>query len=262
MTIFFHEMKRGIKSLFIWAVSVGALILFCMALYPQLREQAQSVSVMFDQMGSFSAAFGMDVLDFATAMGFYGVECGACLALGGGLYAAFIGSGLISKEETGHTAEFLYTHPVSRPHILCSKFAAMAGQLFIFNVICVLFALAGFAIAKEAPDFEAFLLYHLAQFVMQCQLAAYCFLLSAFAKRSSLGGGLGIMAALYFAALMGNISDKISWVKYLTPFWYADSARIISESAIDLPLLFLGIGCGAAAFAAAIYSYRKKDICA
>lgn len=260
MTIYLHELKRNAKAFWIWSVSVGALLLVCLALYPEMRGQAEAASEMFANLGGFSAAFGMDVLGFGTAMGFYGIECGACLSLGGGLYAAFAGSGLICKEETGHTAEFLYTHPISRSRVLMEKFAALKTQIFCFNLVCLLCALAGFWYVGEAPEWKAFLLYHLAQVWMQIELATLCFACSAFAGRAALGCGIGVMALGYFLALWGNISEKVDFVRYITPFWYADSSRVLADAALDWPLMLLGLGYGAAAFCAALWYYRKKDI--
>lgn len=260
MTILLHELRRGAKSFWVWSLSVGALLLVCLMLYPGLKEQAGQVSEMFSNMGGFSAAFGMNVLGFGTAMGFYGIECGACLALGGGMYAAFVGSGLIAKEETGHTAEFLYTHPISRTRVLVEKFAALKLQLIGFNVVCVLFSLGGFAWAGETPAWKAFFLYQLAQLWLQIEIGALCFAISAFAGRSAFGAGLGLMALLYFLSLWGNISDQVTWVKYITPFWYADASRVIADSTLDLPLMGLGLLYMAAAFVAALVCYNHRDI--
>ena len=46
-----------------------------------------SVSDMFSSMGSFTAAFGMDKISFGNVMGFYGIECGNILGLGGAFFA-------------------------------------------------------------------------------------------------------------------------------------------------------------------------------
>ncbi len=152
MTIYWHELRRGAKAFWIWALSVGALALICMLLYPSMQKQADQVTAMFSQMGGFSSAFGMDVMNMGTAMGFYGIECGACLALGGGLYAAFAASALLSKEEIGHTAEFLYTHPISRTRVLVEKFAALKTQLIAFDLVWIACSLIGFWYAGEWPE--------------------------------------------------------------------------------------------------------------
>lgn len=83
MTIFSHEIKQNRKMLIIWSLSVGLLMVTCMMLYPQMQSQMEDINKMYSSMGSFSEAFGMDKLNFGTVMGFYGIECGNILGIGG-----------------------------------------------------------------------------------------------------------------------------------------------------------------------------------
>lgn len=262
MTLYLHECKRGLKSFLIWSLSLGVLAIFCLILYPEMKGQADQIDDMFSSLGSFTSAFGMDVLGFGDAMGFYGVECGACLGLGGGLYAAFLGSGMISKEESGHTAEFLYTNPISRTYILFQKYTALVTQLLGFNLIWMICALGTFAYIGEEPAWKAFFLFQIAQFMLQLELATFSFLFSAFLGRSSLGAGIGLMAAMYFLSMWGNISDIVDGVQYITPYWYADASRVIAEAQIDGKLVALGIVYLVVALIITIIGYNRKDITA
>ena len=60
---------------------------------------------MFASMGSFTEAFGMDKISFGTLTGFYAVECGNILGLGGAFFSALCGVSILAKEEKDHTAE-------------------------------------------------------------------------------------------------------------------------------------------------------------
>lgn len=79
---------------------------------------------LFDCMGSFTAAFGMDRLGFGTLVGFYAIECGNILGLGGAFFASLCAVNMLSKEERDRTAEFLLSHPVSRRRVVTEKLAA------------------------------------------------------------------------------------------------------------------------------------------
>ena len=160
MTIYIHEWKQNQKSLWIWTLSVAVMNILCMMLYPQMRKQADSVSEMFSQMGGFSSAFGMDQVNFGDALGFFAIECGNILALGGVMFAALLGIGML----------------------------------------------------------------------------------------------------FYFLNLFGNISDQAEWVKYVTPFAYADASTIIAENALDTKLLCIGAGYLAVGVVIAFWHYSRKDI--
>ena len=91
MTIFWHEMKRGKSSLLIWTTVICFMLGVCVLIYPEMAAEMDIVSDMFANMGSFSSAFGMDSLNFGEFMGYFAVECGNQLGLGGAMFAAIMG---------------------------------------------------------------------------------------------------------------------------------------------------------------------------
>ena len=118
MTVCWHELKRGRTSLIIWSAAVSFVLGICVWIYPEISAQMEDVSAMFAGMGSFSQAFGMDQINFGEFIGFFCVECGNILGLGGTFFAAILGSSALAREEKEKTAEFLLTHPVSRRRVL------------------------------------------------------------------------------------------------------------------------------------------------
>ena len=81
MTVFRLELRRGRAALAIWTAAIAGLLAVCVAIFPELRDQADEVGTLFASMGRFTAAFGMDRLDVGTLAGFYAVECGSVLSL-------------------------------------------------------------------------------------------------------------------------------------------------------------------------------------
>ncbi len=58
-------------------------MMVCIFLFPEMKGEMDEVSQMFASMGSFTAAFGMDRLNFGELSGFYAIECGNIMGLGG-----------------------------------------------------------------------------------------------------------------------------------------------------------------------------------
>ena len=260
MIVFKNELKQNYKTLLIWSVVVGGLILIFMMMYRSLQGDIESMSETYANMGGFSAAFGMDKISFTTAMGFYGVEAGAMLSICGAMFAGLAGISALSKEEHNHTAEFLLTHPIKRESVVGQKLLAAAVQVLVFNLICMGAAFAAFAMLDEKVETKELLLFHLAQFVMHLQIACICFFLSSIFKRQTTGIGLGLAAVLYFLSVIYNVSENAGSLKYVTPFVYADAGSILSEKAIDMGLMGLGIAVSAACAGFALFWYRRKDI--
>ena len=217
MIIFFHELRRARKKLIIWSSTIAGLILVCMLIYPQMKSNMQGIIDMYSNLGEFSAAFGMDQLSYGTVMGFYGIECGTMLGIGGAFFAALLGIDILSKEEAFHTAEFLLTHPVSRRKIIAEKILSVFAVILLFNIICLIVSIISFVIISETIAWKEFLLFHLAQIILHFEIASICFAISAFMKRGGYGLGLGLASLLYFLNIIVNISDKFKFFKYITP---------------------------------------------
>ena len=187
MTIFKHEVRSGLTGCVLWSAVIGGLMALCVSMYPSMSGSMDDFSAMFANMGDFSAAFGLDKLEFGSIMGFYGTECGNILGLGGAFYAALTAMGLLAGEEGGHTAEFLLTHPVSRVRAAAEKLAALAALVLALNAVCLTCGAVTILAIGEAAEWGDLLRYHAALLGMQLEIGGVCFGLSALLRRSSFG---------------------------------------------------------------------------
>ena len=64
MIILKHELKQGKNALILWSGIIAFMLGICILIYPEMESQMSEVSGMFADMGSFSAAFGMDRIYF------------------------------------------------------------------------------------------------------------------------------------------------------------------------------------------------------
>lgn len=260
MTIMKHELRQAGRPMAIWTAAIGLLIAACMFLFPEMKGEMEAAGSLFSSMGSFTAAFGMDRLNFGTLTGFYAVECGNILGLGGSFYAALTAAAALAKEERDGTAEFLLTHPVSRVQVITEKLAAVLVQLVGMNVLIFGLSAGAAAVIGEALPWKEMGLLHLAFFLLQVELAGVCFGLSAFLRRGSLGLGLGLAAMMYCLNLVANISKNAAFLKYITPFGYTDGADIVTNGSLDAKRIVLGMTYAVIAVAAGYWKYTRKDI--
>ena len=260
MTLVKHELRQGKTSFLIWTASVGFLLAICIFLFPEMKEQMDGVNDIFASMGSFTEAFGMDRLHFGTLIGFYAVECGNILGLGGAFYASLCAVGILSKEEKDKTAEFLLTHPVSRKRVLTEKLIAVLIQITAMNIIIYALAVGSIAAVGEAIPRREISLLHLAYYLLQLELAGICFGISAFLRKGSVGVGLGMAVMMYFLNLIANIADAAEFLKYITPFGYCEAADIVSNGSLDSTLVMIGAVMGICGIMIAYLKYTKKDI--
>lgn len=260
MTIYIKELKQSFKSLCIWTASIAFMMLVCVLLFPEMKGEMDSVSSIFANMGGFTAAFGMDKLSFGQLMGFYGIECGNVLGIGGGFFAALAGISVLANEEKERTAEFLLTHPISRVSIIAQKLLSVLTQVVVLNIVVVAVSLISAAVINESFEMKEFILLHVSYLIMQLEISCICFGISAFIRRGSIGIGLGLALAFYFMNLVCNMTEQAEFLRYITPYAYAEASNIISEGKLDTVLIVIGIIIAVIGAAVGFIKYTKKDI--
>lgn len=260
MTLFLHEIKRNKISLIVWTYALAFMLGVCVFIYPEMQSQMGDIGAMFSDMGAFSDAFGMDMLNFGEFMGYFGVEIGNTLGLGGALMAGIIGISALSKEERDGTAELLLTMPVSRKRIVFEKLLFCAFHIFVVNAAAALFSTVGIIAIDVEADAGKIALIFLANFFMQLEIMAATFGISAYLSKNSIGIGIGISFGLYFLNILSNLVDKLDFIGKITPFGYANSGYIIENGKIELIPLIIGILISTVGIAAAFDKYAKKDI--
>ena len=260
MPVFKHELRQGRSALIIWTAAISFMLGVCIVIYPEMSTQMGDISAMFADMGSFSQAFGMDRINFGEFLGFFGVECGNVMGLGGAFFAALLGISALAKEEKEHTAEFLLTHPVSRTRVITEKLCAVIAQIVILNLAVIAVTALSVLIIGEEADIKIFALLFLSFFLMQLEVAAVTFGISAFLRRGSLGIGLGLAAVFYFMNIVANLIDETKFLKYITPFGYTESADIIADGALNGGYLAVGMALAAIGVILAFWKYGRKDI--
>ncbi len=260
MTIFKHELKQNKKALSIWTIAISFMLGLCIIIYPEMSADMDDIGKMFSDMGGFSAAFGMDKINFGSFIGFFSVECGNVLGLGGAFFAALIGISALAKEEKEHTAEFLLTHPISRKKIVAEKLLAILAQLVILNLIVAAVTCLSIIIIDTEADTKKLSLILLSYFIMQIEVSAITFGISAFIRNNGLGLGLGLAAIFYFLNIVANLIEETKFLKYITPFGYTEGADIISDGTLNTNYLTTGILLTIASIMLAFYKYNKKDI--
>lgn len=262
MTLLRHEIKRNLRSLLIWALSIGLLCGGCLLLYNSLEESMAEMAEAYSAMGAFSTALGMDKINIGTMEGFYATEIGLMFALGGAMFAAMTGASIISKEEEGHTSEFLNTLPLGRGYILGWKYGALVVLILLFQMICLIFMGIGFAGAGEWPPVKEFAMYHGAQLLMQMEIGSICFLISALSKRRQTGGALGLAMLLYVFDLLCRVLPDLESLKYVTPYYFSNAADIFTSGEVNVGMMLLSLGVTVVSVAAAASVYGRRDLAA
>lgn len=262
MTLLRHELKMNAKALLIWTACLGFCCFGCLLLFEGLEESMAGMADAYAQMGAFSTALGMDKINVGTMEGFYAAEVALMFAIGGAMFAAMTGAAMVSKEEEGHTSEFLSTLPFGRGQIILWKYAAAAALIVLFNLICLLWIGAGFLLAGEGVPQKEFWMYHGAQLLMQLEVGSVCFLASAFCKKKQIGAALGFAVLLYMMDLICRVVPDAAGLKYVTPYYFSNATDIFSKGRVSTGMLATGVGVTVLCACLSAAVYCRRDLAA
>lgn len=261
--IFRHELRTRLQSVLWWSVGIVAIHLIYMVIWPSFAEQAAALEKGIEQFPkAFLQAFGMDRINMATVPGYYSLIfliVQVMLAIQAGNY----GVGLVSREESERTADFLMTKPVTRLAVLNSKLAAAMVALLITQAVVWASAFVGWALFNAGHEYDkgalAFLLSSMVFFQLFFLGVGLAISLMVRLVRSvtpyALGLGLGMYALGAFSSMLGDV--KLEW---LTPFKYFDAPTLIQNKAYDGRFLALDLLITIGALTFAYWRYLRRDI--
>lgn len=260
MTLLLHELRVNKLSLIIWSAALSFMLAVCIIIYPEMSSQMSEMNDMFSDMGAFSDAFGMNEINFGEFGGYFVVECGNVLGLGGAIFAAIMGASALYKEENNKTAEFLLTQPISRRRIVTEKLISVVSFIMIMNISVMAVTFLSVLAIGEKISYGTFMLVFLAYIIMQLEIVFITFGISAFVKSGALAIGIGVAFISYFVNILSNLTESAKILKFITPFGYTDGSGILKNNSLEWKYLIPAVLISALCIYLAYRKYDKKDI--
>lgn len=262
MNIFLYELKSYKKSTIIWTLSLTALMVFYLSIYPSFFNDASAVREMLSGYPeSVRKAFGVSLDTITSFLGFYTfvfeyvVLCGAIQAMN-------LGLSMMSKEARMGTSDFLLTKPVNRTKIMTSKICAAVALLISTNIIYTISSVfMALAVSTEDFSIKTYVMISITMFFVQIIFMAVGFAAAVFFPRirSTVSISLGTVFGFFIVSMLGSVvSDKA--VSYITPFKYFDPLYIIRNSAYETIYVIISAAIIVLSAAASLTAYSLKDI--
>lgn len=262
MNIFLHEFKTNKKSAFIWAAAFSAGIIVFFTIYPAFTKDVESSKKMLENLPlAVRTALGISLSNFFSIFGFYAYLF-TFLTLAGAVQAMNVGVGIISKEMSLKTADFLLSKPVSRVKVITSKLLAGLTTLMITNVIFVFVALiAAELISTEQFSAKIFILISLTLILVQLVFFTLGVLFGVMLPKvkSVISISLPTAFAFFIIGTLGDILGNTT-VRYISPFKFFDPLYIINNGQFEIKFLIIELAFIIVATVASFTIYFKKDI--
>lgn len=264
MILYLQEIRQNLKSLIIWSVCVVGLFIFSMSMFPSFSQNPQMVG---DMLKAFPKemldAFGISAADFSKPLDYMSYMFQYIL-LAVGAQAIMLGSGIVSKEETDKTVEFLYAKPVTRNYIMTSKILAGITVMAALNAVFLAGSLAVLNIVSSNVDNGMAALLCLTMFLIQLFFFAVGLIVSMLFRRvrrfTSIS--LAIVFATYFLGIMSSVTDSLRALKYIAPFKYFDPTQLVHSGTLEGTYLIIVLAVAAVSIFGAYALYRRRDLSA
>ena len=154
----------------------------------------------------------------------------------------------------------MLTHPITRRRVITEKLLSLVAEITVLNLtVAAVSSLCILAIGEEVDAGKIALMF-LAYYIMQLEIGAITFALSAFIRGGGLGIGLGAAFGFYFINIVSNLMDELEFLKYITPYGYTDVGYIVNENSLDFKYIAVGLLFIALSLLLAYFKYEKKDI--
>ncbi len=265
LNLYYHEIKRNWRSLLVWAVSIAILMALVMSMFPAIAEDREGLTQTIKALmpEQLMEAFGLMDVDITTILGFYTLDPYIMVVLMGSIYAFLLAAGLLTKEENDKTIEFLLCKPITRQEIISAKLLALLSNILVFNLLISLTVVILFEIfANGDYDVTVLSLLLIGPFLASVTFASIGFLLAAGLKKSKaiMPLGLGIIIGTFFLNKISNVSERLEFLQYISPFEYVDPTDIYLSGAFNNTYLFLMALIVFASISASYVLYGKKDM--
>jgi ABC-2 type transport system permease protein len=262
--LFLRTIKDRRTTLIIYCVVVVLMMWMYVALFPIMKDQGEKLEEVFKLYPpAFIEAFNLNIKTFITLEGFLSMEQ---FSLIWPIFAIIIavslaGSSLAGEIEKG-TMELLLSQPISRIKIFLSKYLAGILIMLIFVIVSIYAVAPIAAVHKIDYPIENFAKFSIIAFMFLLAINGISmFFASLFSQKGKVYFiSAGIVVTMYVANIVANIKESLNDLKFLSFFYYYDSAKILIGGNIDnwSYLVFLGIAVIFTVLGAIIFI--KRDV--
>lgn len=262
MNVFLRELTAYRKSTITWTISLSLMVMFFMGLFPAFTQDVEATrEVLSSFPEAVRSALDISLDNFFSVNGFYAYLLSFAI-LSAAIQAMNAGTGVISKEMSGKTADFLLSKPITRVSVITAKLAAALTGIFITDVVFITMGYISASTASKEP-FDAATFFVMSSTVFLVQLIFFAlgalFAVSLPKIKSVVSVTLPTVFALYIVGMIGDVLENDS-ARYLSPFKYYDSVYIIEHSALETKYLVVEAAVVVVAVALSYVIFIKKDV--
>jgi ABC-2 type transport system permease protein len=262
LTATLYESRTLIAAACGYILIIGLLVGLLLPAFKQLNIQVYLTGSIAALIGGSALSPNVPLFAVYMALELYG---SFFMLLFGGVLAYAAGASLARNIEDG-TIDITLARPISRTRLYVEKWLAMLLAAAIIVATAMLTAWVCTLVFSNATlHWRWFLLANLDVAVILFVVAGMGLLVSATMSRGRAGGGIATLVVVfwYLCQTFGTAGDRLSFLKYLGPYFYAPSSQVItSEQWTDPWKLLVPVAAGLTLGLAGLVYFQRRDITA
>lgn len=262
MNIYLRELRARRKSTIFWSLGIFFLEVASMNKFAGFQKSGQAAKVFAAFPKGVAAAFGLGNVDINTAIGWFAMGLMYTLVMVA-IHASLLGAGIVAEEEQDKTAEFLFSKPISRARVVTDKLLAALTLVFVINIATLLSSIAAVAMVNNGVSHSKEITLMMAgMFVVQVIFMVIGTAAAAIVRKPKYAAAAAsaIMFSTFFLSLWLDITEKLPWLKYFTPFKYFDAKAVANKAPLDLVFVPISVAIIGVMVAATYASFQRRDL--
>ena len=179
-----------------------------------------------------------------------------------GIYFAYLGAGLVSKDIEQGRMDLIAVFPVSRTRLLSEKFISLLVPIVGLNLVIGVVNYVLVVAVGESISISHLVLVHVLSIPYFLVCAAIGMVLSVMVSRAVIAERLAIGVVFFFWLFESVVgaADTVSWLRYASPTYYYPTTEVLMDGTYDpldplvLLLAFVGL------FGIGILLFKQRDL--
>jgi ABC-2 type transport system permease protein len=245
-----------------YIVIIGLLVGFLLPAFKTLNLQAYLTGNIASLIGGATLSPSTPLFAVYLALELYG---SFFMLLFGGVVAYAAGASIARNIEDG-TIDLALARPITRARYYLETWAALLVGVVLIVATSLLTAwLCTLFFQNATLHWRWFLLANLDIAALLFLVVGMGLLVSASLSAGRAAGGVATLVVVfwYLCQTFGTAGDRLSWLKYLGPYYYAPSSQVITaEQWADPWKLLVPVAVGLALGIAGLLRFQRRDITA
>jgi len=262
LTATLYESRSLIAAACGYILIIGLLVGLLLPAFKTLNIQAYLTGSVAALIGGSALSPNVPLFAVYMALELYG---SFFMLLFGGVLAYAAGASIARNIEDG-TIDITLARPISRARLYLEKWVAILFGAAIIVATSMLTAwVCTLIFANATLHWRWFLLANLDVATILFVVAGMGMLVSATMSRGRAGGGIAVLVVVfwYLCQTFGTAGDRLSFLKYLGPYYYAPSSQVItSENWADPWKLLVPVAAGLILGVTGLVYFQRRDITA